>query len=89
MCVNRGLSFIETFTNPLLRDRNLYILKALRSDKEYFQVSIPTDINGKIAVEDLTNALKTLESCRNCECPYNKDCHKEINGKLNIIIAKE
>lgn len=91
MCVNRGWQDLNIKIELEDTKSNLIFIRAKRNDGFYKVVMISIN-NFQSSLETcimIENGIKKLESYRNCECPKNPDCHKEINGKLNIIIAKE
>jgi hypothetical protein len=84
MCINRSWDSIESNNY-----KNTFWLVGKRSDGIYCKVQVITDIKDSIGerlkqVADLPNKLETY---RNCECPNNPECHKMIDGKLNVITA--
>jgi hypothetical protein len=83
MCISRNWKNLQVIHH---HNGNTLHLGATRDDNVFF--SIPVELLHPIAVNGLENAVKRLETYRNCECPDNPDCHKLIDNKPNVILAK-
>jgi hypothetical protein len=87
MCVNRSWSYLD---GRLSEKPENIIIKARRSDGEYFQYRIDlhdTNNDPNKVIVRFIEGVQAFETFRNCECPKNKECHKIIDGKVNVIIA--
>lgn len=89
MCVNRSWSYLD---GRLSEKPEHVLIKARRSDGEYFQYTIDlsnTYNDPNKVINTFIAGVQAFETYRNCSCPINKACHKVIDGKLNVIVAHD